>query len=399
MNLTPLNVLVTVLVLAIAAGVVIGCTRRPASSAAAAVDGDQTTFVGRVYDESGKLADPAPLAKVARTDDEWKTQLTPDRYRILRKQGTERAFTGALLENKSPGVYRCAGCDLPLYASDTKFKSGTGWPSFYQPIADGNVATKSDRSFGTVRTEILCGRCDGHLGHVFNDGPQPTGQRHCVNSASLEFTPKADLATLAEPAAVRDQPTTSPDAAASAVFAGGCFWCVEAVFEELDGVKDAISGYAGGTADTANYKAVCSGRTKHAEAVRIVYDPKKIAYEDLLRVHFATHDPTTLNRQGADVGPQYRSAIFYADEREQALARAFIEDLGDQKSYGSRRVVTTLEPLTKFYPAEQYHQNYVCQNPSQGYVRGVALPKVKKVRKQFESMLKDESPLDRSRRN
>jgi peptide methionine sulfoxide reductase msrA/msrB len=393
-------VLLTVVAFAIVVIIVVGCTGQAASHASAPDTGD-SSFVGRVYDKTGKLTDPAELPKVARSDAEWKATLTPDQYRILRKHGTERAGTGALLDNKAAGVYRCAGCDLPLYSSDTKFKSGTGWPSFYDSIADGNVATKTDRSYGMVRTEILCGRCDGHLGHVFNDGPPPTGQRHCVNSLALEFTPIEDIATLAEPvapAAMKDMPTTMPDGLASAVFAGGCFWCVEAVFEELDGVKDAVSGYAGGKKETANYKAVCSGRTKHAEVVKIVYDPKKIRYEDLLRVHFATHDPTTLNRQGNDVGPQYRSAIFYANDQEKALARAFIADLNDQKVFGRKKVVTTLEPLTKFYPAEPYHQNYVCQNPSQGYVRGVALPKVKKVRKEFESMLKDESPLDRTSR-
>ncbi len=172
-----------------------------------------------------------------------------------------------------------------------------------------------------------------------------------------------------------------------AVFAGGCFWCVEAVFEELDGVHNAISGYAGGDADSANYEAVCSGRTQHAEAVEILYDPSKLSYAKLLEVHFATHDPTTLNRQGADAGPQYRSAIFYADDEQKQLAEAFIADLDAAKAFPSK-IVTTLEPLEKFYPAEAYHQGFVCRNPNQGYVRGVALPKVEKVQKKFKEMLK-----------
>jgi methionine-S-sulfoxide reductase len=181
---------------------------------------------------------------------------------------------------------------------------------------------------------------------------------------------------------------------ATAVFAGGCFWCVEAVFEQLDGVYDAVSGYAGGSAETANYDDVCTGRTGHAEAVQIIYDPTKITYEKLLKVHFATHDPTTLNQQGYDHGTQYRSAIFYADDQEKQLAQAFIDDLAAAKAYGGKAIVTTLEPLKAFYPAEFYHQNYVCRNPRQPYIEGVALPKVEKVREKFKDLLKKENPLD-----
>jgi peptide-methionine (S)-S-oxide reductase len=181
---------------------------------------------------------------------------------------------------------------------------------------------------------------------------------------------------------------------AEAVFAGGCFWCVEAVFEELDGVHEVISGYAGGDAKTANYEAVCNGDTGHAEAVLIRYDPARISFERLLEVHFATHDPTTLNRQGNDVGTQYRSAIFYADEAQRAAAQAFIASLNAAKVF-TRPIVTTLEPLVKFFPAETYHQNYVCHNPQQPYVQFAALPKVAKVRKQFAAQLKPKSPLER----
>jgi peptide-methionine (S)-S-oxide reductase len=180
----------------------------------------------------------------------------------------------------------------------------------------------------------------------------------------------------------------------TAVFAGGCFWCVEAVFEELDGVIDAVSGYAGGSKETANYEAVCTGTTGHAEAVQIIYDPSKIDYRKLLEVHFATHDPTTLNRQGNDVGPQYRSTLFYADDAEKRAAQDYIDELTRARAFGAP-IVTTLEPLREFFPAETYHQNYVCANPRQGYVRAVALPKVAKVRKLFADDLKDTSPLDR----
>jgi peptide-methionine (S)-S-oxide reductase len=189
--------------------------------------------------------------------------------------------------------------------------------------------------------------------------------------------------------------TTSPlSSHATAVFAGGCFWCVEAVFEELEGVIDAVSGYAGGAKETANYEAVCTGTTGHAEAVQIIYDPARISFRTLLEVHFATHDPTTIDRQGNDVGTQYRSAVFYASDEERRAAQEYIAELSLRGGY-ERPIVTTLEPLTGFYAAEAYHQGYVCVNPRQGYVRMVALPKVDRVREKFAGSLKKKSPLDR----
>ena len=336
----------------------------------------------RVLDRDGKLAGPVVVPDVERTDAEWQQRLTPEQFRIMRGKGTERAFCGGLLNNKEAGMYLCAGCDLPLFESGSKFESRTGWPSFFQPAAPENVREIVDASHGMVRTEIVCARCDSHLGHLFDDGPRPTGLRFCLNSESLKFVPTADLKNHGE-----DAPKVET---AQAVIAGGCFWCVEAVFRELDGVLDVISGYAGGDAATANYEAVCTGNTKHAEAVKIIYDPEKIAFETLLQVHFNTHDPTTLNRQGADVGPQYRSAIFFTNDREKEIAEAFIADLNESNAF-KQPIVTTLEPLTQFFPAEAYHQNYVCRNPLQGYVRGVALPKVEKVRAKYADMLKKQA--------
>jgi peptide-methionine (S)-S-oxide reductase len=175
----------------------------------------------------------------------------------------------------------------------------------------------------------------------------------------------------------------------TAVFAGGCFWCVEAVFEQLAGVKDAVSGYAGGTKDTANYEAVCTGKTAHAEAVRITYDPSKISYGELLRVFFATHDPTTKDRQGPDFGPQYRSAVFYQDQEQKKVAEDYIKQLNESKVF-PKPVVTTLEPLKAggFYVAEKYHQDYAVCNPQNPYIRANALPKVKKVREKFGAQTK-----------
>lgn len=155
----------------------------------------------RVFNQKGQLVGPFAMAKVVKSDAEWRSQLTPAQFQIARGKGTERAFCGNLLDNKRDGIYTCVCCGLPLFASIAKFNSGTGWPSFFQPVADENVTTLTDRSHGMVRVEILCARCDCHLGHVFEDGPAPTGMRHCVNSDSLVFVDKADLLKLADPAA------------------------------------------------------------------------------------------------------------------------------------------------------------------------------------------------------
>ena len=155
----------------------------------------------KVFGRDGRLTGPVESARVVKTDAEWRAQLTEEQYQIARGKGTERAFCGTLLDNKRGGVYSCVCCGLPLFASDSKFNSGTGWPSFFQPVADENVTTERDLAYGMVRTEILCARCDAHLGHVFDDGPAPTRLRFCVNSESLAFTDQKDLATLADPAA------------------------------------------------------------------------------------------------------------------------------------------------------------------------------------------------------
>ena len=187
------------------------------------------------------------------------------------------------------------------------------------------------------------------------------------------------------PVAEQDIPMTSEDASPgqrTAVFAAGCFWCVEAVFQPLDGVIDVVSGYAGGTSETATYEMVASGQTDHAEVVQITYDPSQVTYGQLLRVFFATHDPTMLNRQGPDHGSQYRSAIFYASDEEKQTAAAYIAQLESAGAF-TGPIVTTLEPLGQFYEAEAYHQDYARRNPDQPYIRGVAQPKVDKLREKL----------------
>jgi peptide methionine sulfoxide reductase msrA/msrB len=356
----------------------------------------------RVFNTEGVLGDPVKVDPIRRSDAEWQKLLTPEQFRILRTKGTEMSCSGALLENKREGVYTCAGCKLPLFESASKFDSGTGWPSFFTPIAKENVVEERDESHGMVRVEILCARCDGHLGHVFEDGPPPTGLRYCLNSEAMLFTEKTELKSLAEevkvaasseaeeehsmwlPLPADDVPLAAESGTAKAIFAGGCFWCTEAVFRELDGVSSVISGYTGGTAETANYEAVCTGTTGHAEAIEITYDPSKLTYGTLLRVFFTTHDPTTLNQQGADRGTQYRSAIFYQDEAEKNRAAAYIAQLNAAEKFG-KPIVTTLEPLETFYKAEDYHQEYSLKNPNKPYIKFNALPKVQKLHKMLEA--------------
>jgi len=191
------------------------------------------------------------------------------------------------------------------------------------------------------------------------------------------------------PDPVIDAPLTATPVRQVAVFAGGCFWCVEAVFAELRGVESVRSGYAGGTAETANYKTVCSGNTDHAEAIEIIYDASKVTYGQLLKIHFSiAHDPTTLDRQGNDVGRQYRSAIFYANDEQRRIAEAYVKQMNEARVFNAP-IVTTLEPLKQFFVAEAYHQNYAALNPSQPYIAYVAQPKVEKLREYFGDRLKD----------
>ncbi len=185
--------------------------------------------------------------------------------------------------------------------------------------------------------------------------------------------------------------TMADDAAtpklAKATLAGGCFWCTEAVFERIDGVTSVTSGYLGGEVPNPTYKDVCTGLTGHAEAVEIDYDPAVVSFAKLLEVFFATHDPTTKNRQGADVGTQYRSGIFYHDEEQKRIAEEVIKQLDASRAFPGP-IVTEVTKATTFYPAEDYHQDYFANNPAQGYCRAVVAPKVDKVQKVFKDLLK-----------
>jgi peptide-methionine (S)-S-oxide reductase len=182
-------------------------------------------------------------------------------------------------------------------------------------------------------------------------------------------------------------PVTVPPGREVATIAGGCFWCTEAIFLELKGVEKVVSGYAGGHVENPSYEQVCTGRTGHAEAIQITYDPKVISYENILRVFFTTHDPTTLNRQGADVGPQYRSAVFYHNDSQKRAAEAVIREITAEGIWKSP-IVTEVTAFSNFYAAEEYHQNYYARNSSQPYCRVVIEPKVAKFRQKYQSLLK-----------
>jgi len=274
--------------------------------------------------------------------------LTEEQIRITQEHGTEPAFCGTLLDNKKEGVYACVVCGLPLFQSSAKFDSGSGWPSFYRPADPQHIKNVEDRSFGMLRVETRCQRCDAHLGHVFDDGPPPTGLRYCLNGAALGFFEKG--AELPE----RSQPIQTE----TAYFAGGCFWGVEDAFQQLDGVLDAVSGYQGGHVDNPTYKQVCYTDTGHAESVKVVFDPKRISYRDLLAFFFKIHDPTTVNRQGPDVGSQYRSAIFTTSPEQTKAAKERIAELREKNAFGSREIVTQVVEDETFYEAEEYHQDY-----------------------------------------
>jgi peptide methionine sulfoxide reductase msrA/msrB len=287
-----------------------------------------------------RLTEPVELPRVVKSEAAWRAQLTPEQYRITRTHGTERAFCGVFHDNHKEGIYACVGCGLPLFESATKFDSGTGWPSFFQPLATENIGQTRDTSFGMVRTEVHCARCESHLGHVFPDGPPPTRLRYCINSDSLSFHERPRRAGGTE----------------KVLFGAGCFWGVEAALRKVEGVVDTRVGYAGGHTTQPDYETVCSNRTGHAEVVEVTYDPAVISFGALLERFWGSHDPLAGRRTGPDDGDQYRSAIFFYSPEQETEARASAARWSEKNGGGP--VATEIAVAAVFNPAEERHQRY-----------------------------------------
>jgi len=313
--------------------------------------GDDTpkegTMNARRYSTAGYDITPLSKAEVA----ELAKRLSPEAFEITQRDGTEAPGScGVLLDNKRDGTYCCVVCGLPLFRSDHKFHSGTGWPSFFTPVDEKHVTYVEDNSHGMKRVEANCTRCGAHLGHVFDDGPRDkTGLRYCINGVALQFKGKEE--TMPK----ESQPAIKP---AVAYFAGGCFWGVEHVFQQCPGVIDAESGYMNGHTQNPTYEQVCDKKSGHAEVVKVVYDPSRVTYRQLLEGFFELHDPTQLNRQGPDVGDQYRSGVFTVDDAQLAEAKAFVAELSKSGRF-KKPIVTVVEPAKTYYKAEGYHQDYV----------------------------------------
>jgi len=288
-----------------------------------------------------------PMArKITKSDTEWKESLTTEQDLISRPCVTEPPFSGKFNTHFEKGTYVCSACKAPLFRWDTKYDHGTGWPSFTSPISEEGTEYLEDRSFSMKRTEVRCAACGAHLGHVFDDGPAPSFEHYCINSASLDFIPEEKASAFKSE---------------TAVFAAGCFWGVEYKFREIRGVKDTEVGYTGGMTENPDYGQVCTDRTGHAEAVRVTFDPSIIPYEDLVRFFFTIHDPTQVNRQGPDVGTQYRSMIFTADEAQKKTAQGVMDELQASGRF-TKPIATGIVPFSKFTRAEEYHQRYYEKN-------------------------------------
>jgi peptide methionine sulfoxide reductase msrA/msrB len=357
-----------------------GCERKMGSETGPVTVDSQTRSGGPKVDGINMYKKP--------TDAELRQKLSPLEYEVTQNEATEPPFNNRYWDNHDDGLYIDVATGEPLFSSRDKFESGTGWPSFTRPLDASHVVNHSDVSFGMRRTEVRSRAGGSHLGHVFEDGPRPTGLRYCINSASLRFIPVAKLAEsgyaeylpLFGVAAPKVAPTATDNSCArpapgdqpgctptldTAILAGGCFWGMEDIIRKIPGVISTDVGYTGGKAGV-KYEDVHEGTTGNAEAVRIVFDPKRLSYDDLLENwYFRMHDPTTKNRQGNDEGSQYRSAIFVTSAEQRDVAER-VKKRVDASGKWQRPVVTEITDAGPFTVAEDYHQHYLEKNPG-GY--------------------------------
>jgi peptide methionine sulfoxide reductase msrA/msrB len=337
---------------------------------------------------------PADGRWVKPDDATLRATLSPMQYRVTQQAGTEPPFANAFWDHHEPGLYVDVVTGEPLFASADKFDSGTGWPSFTKPVEGARVTTHTDDAYGMIRVEVRSAAGGSHLGHVFHDGPADRGgMRYCINSAALRFIPAGQLdaagygaykaavagvegaADHANACASPPEPPPAPAAGdapgckttfETAILAGGCFWGMEDLLRDIPGVVETEVGYTGGTVPNPTYDIVHLGRSGHAEAVRVVFDPAQLRYADLLeRWFFRMHDPTTANRQGNDIGTQYRSAIF-ATTPEQATIAAEVKAKVEASGFWKRPVVTEIAPAGAWTSAEAEHQDYLERFPD-GY--------------------------------
>lgn len=324
------------------------------------------------------------------TKAELEKKLSPMQCQVTQEGATERPFHNEYWDNKKPGIYVDVVSGEPLFSSLDKYDSGSGWPAFTKPLISGNVKSVPDHSAGMARTEIRSSHADSHLGHVFDDGPGPTHLRYCINSASMRFIPVENLEKEGYgqfKGLFMSVGGSSPQAAGEAkpyvdvsklpptdlartrtkdreilTVAAGCFWGVEEIIRSISGVLETQVGYTGGSVDHPVYKDVSSGKTGHAEAVQIAFDPKKISYAQLLGWFFRLHDPTTMNQQGNDRGTQYRSVIFAYDDAQRKTAEEVKDQVGKSGKW-KNPVVTEIVAAKPFWRAEEYHQKYLVKNP------------------------------------
>lgn len=305
-----------------------------------------------------------------RRNPEAVSRLSPEQYRVTQENGTERAFTGAYLDNKEPGIYVDVVSGEPLFASVDKYDSGSGWPSFTRPLDRTTVVERPDPAYGRLATEVRSATGDSHLGHVFPDGPR---QAAACGTASIpprcaSSTPMTWSGKVTGPTSGCSTMVTGPirriDMAGQtqrAVLAGGCFWGMQDLIRKQPGVVATRVGYSGGDVPNATYR----NHGTHAEAIEILFDPERTDYRALLEFFFQVHDPTTKNRQGNDIGMSYRSAIYYVDDEQKRVAEDTIADV-EASGLWPGKVVTEVEPVGPFWEAEPEHQDYLERYP-EGY--------------------------------